>query len=829
MTLNVFKILEGAVEWLNHYSVDTRTGISTVFTESEIDAIKTEATNNLYDGATEKDHFDSVVMAIRVRIETGYRYSLLAGAFVELYHESKAFGHLNPHMTYDIQDLANYPNIMCQLKGYRILAKRRNDISDQGLEGFLCGDVVKGVTKAWINYRKPMTLIGIQTLVDRYFLRDTSCDQVYETRLTMFFRVISGITRASRYGDNYASVFIDRFEKLLKMEYLPSTPTLFNSGTNYPQLSSCYLSTVPDALDGIFGTFSENAALSKFAGGIGNDFTPVRALGSYIESTRGQSQGVIPFLKVNESTAIAVNQGGKRKGAICAYLEAWHLDFFDFMDLRKNTGDERRRTHDMNIASWIPDLLVLRKDAGTMWSFFSPNEVPDLHDLYGEEFEKRYCEYEQMGLRGELKQFRQVPAVDVWRKNISMLFETGHPWICYKDPCNIRNPQSHVGVVHSSNLCTEITLNTSEDEVAVCNLGSINLVAIVDPVTRKIDWTRLDAVVKTAIGMLDDVIDENFYPSPRAKNSNMRHRPVGLGVMGFQDMLSILGVANSSPDAFDLAYAIQAFISLAAIQASSSRARTLGKYESYKGSTWDQDIFPIDTYSDLMDYRENRGYPVQRTLYIDTYTDPSGQKIPLGAIEEDVREQVAKHGMRNSNLTSIAPTATISNIAGVSQSIEPTYQNLYVKSNLSGEFTIINPYLEKALRDLEMWGPETVMLLKMNDGSVQLPQFPSDIQELFKTAFEVNPNDLIDAAGARQVWLDQSQSLNIYAAKPNGPLLDAMYTRAFAVGCKTTYYLRALGATQAEKSTGQAGALNAVKISGPKACSIDNPDCEACQ
>ena len=462
---------------------------------------------------------------------------------------------------------------------------------------------------------------------------------------------------------------------------------------------------------------------------------------------------------------------------------------------------------------------------------FSPDEVPDLHELTGEAFIKRYCEYEEMGLQGKLRVFRQVPALDLWRKHLGMLFETGHPWMCFKDPSNIRNPQAHAGVVHSSNLCTEITLNTNDEEVAVCNLGSINLMNHVNLETKAIDWSKLLVTVKTAVALLDDVIDEGFYPSERAKVSNMRHRPIGLGVMGFQDMLTVMEIPHNTPEALKLSYAIQAFISLFAIDESADRARAFGKYPSYEGSTWSKGILPIDTYHQLMDYREANGMPCVRVLdKIGSSEDYDYGIFTLSQLMESALIKIKKHGMRNSNLTSIAPTATISNIVGVSQSIEPVFQNLYVKSNLSGEFTVINPYLEKALRDLDMWNAETVMLLKMNDGSVQLPQFPEKIQQLFATSFECDPIALIDNAAARQIWLDQSQSLNLYAAKPNGPLLDRMYMRAFETGCKTTYYLRCLGATQAEKSTGTAGALNAVApASTPKACSINDPDCDACQ
>lgn len=606
-------------------------------------------------------------------------------------------------------------------------------------------------------------------------------------------------------------------------------PTLFNAGTLRPQLSSCYLTTVPDDLSGIYGAIHDNAMLSKFAGGLGNDWTPVRALGSYIKGTNGKSQGVVPFLKVVNDTAVAVNQGGKRKGAVCAYLETWHLDIEEFLELRKNTGDDRRRTHDMNTANWIPDLFMKRVFDDGSWTLFSPSDVPDLHDLYGKAFEERYEYYEALASYGKLKLHKVVQAKDLWRKMLSMLFETGHPWLTFKDPCNLRSPQQHVGVVHSSNLCTEITLNTNKDEIAVCNLGSINLVNHI--VDGKLDTAKLEKTVKTAVRMLDNVIDINYYSVPQAQNSNFKHRPVGLGIMGFQDALYLQHIPYGSDAAIAFADQSMEAISYYAIQASCDLADERGAYQTFQGSLWSQGILPIDSEKKLI---EERG-----AKYIEVDLSETLDWAPL-------RERVQK-GIRNSNIMAIAPTATIANITGVSQSIEPTYQNLYVKSNLSGEFTVINPYLVRDLKARGLWDPVMVNDLKYYDGSVQqIERIPQDLKDLYATAFEVETRWIVEAASRRQKWIDQAQSLNLYIAGASGKKLDVTYRMAWFRGLKTTYYLRALAATSTEKSTINTGKLNAVSAGGndglqaapaaepkpapvPQACSIDNPDCEACQ
>ena len=603
---------------------------------------------------------------------------------------------------------------------------------------------------------------------------------------------------------------------------MSSTPTLFNSGTLRPQLSSCYLTTVPDDLYGIYGAIQDNAMLSKFAGGLGNDWTPVRALGAYIKGTNGKSQGIVPFLKVVNDTAVAVNQGGKRKGAVCAYLETWHMDIEEFVELRKNTGDDRRRTHDMNTANWVPDLFMKRVFEDGDWTLFSPNDVPDLHDLYGTAFEERYNHYEAQARSGELKFHKTLKAQALWRKMLGMIFETGHPWITFKDPCNIRSPQQHCGVVHSSNLCTEITLNTSKDEIAVCNLGSVNLPQHIENGTLNIE--KLRKTVTTAIRMLDNVIDINYYSVETSENSNMKHRPIGLGLMGFQDALYKVDVSYASDQAVEFADQTMEAISYFAISASTSLAAERGAYASYEGSLWSQGVFPIDSLAMLV---EQRGAD-----YISVNQDSTMDWDAL-------RETVSQQGMRNSNVMAIAPTATIANITGVSQSIEPTYQNLYVKSNLSGEFTVVNPYLVRDLKEHGLWDQVMVNDLKYYDGSVQaIDRIPADLKAKYSTAFEIEPRWLVDSASRRQKWIDQAQSLNLYINNASGKKLDVTYRMAWFSGLKTTYYLRSLAATGTEKSTVNTGQLNAVSQQSeapiqpapvPQACSLDDPDCEACQ
>ena len=663
--------------------------------------------------------------------------------------------------------------------------------------------------------------LGLQTLYDRYFLHIR--DERIELPQAFFMRVAMGLSL--RESDREARA-IEFYNVLSTFDFMSSTPTLFNAGTLRSQLSSCYLSTVSDDLEGIYEAIKENALLAKYAGGLGNDWTPVRALGSHIKGTNGKSQGVVPFLKVVNDTAVAVNQGGKRKGAVCSYLETWHLDIEEFLELRKNTGDDRRRTHDMNTANWIPDLFMKRVMENADWTLFSPADCPDLHDLHGKAFEAAYKRYEDKAARGELKLHRRIPAVQLWRKMLSMLFETGHPWVTFKDPCNLRSPQQHVGVVHSSNLCTEITLNTSRDEIAVCNLGSVNLVAHLKD--GGLDFDKLKRTIRTAMRMLDNVIDINYYAVDKARNSNLRHRPVGMGIMGFQDCLHRLRVSYASPEAVEFADRSMEMVAYCAYWASTELAEERGSYSSFKGSLWDRGILPQDTLDLLA--AERGGYvEVDRSATLDW---------------DSLRARIKAHGMRNSNCLAIAPTATIANIIGVSASIEPTYQNLYVKSNLSGEFTVVNEQLVNDLKRAGLWDEVMISDLKYFDGNLaSIDRAPADLRRLYATAFEVEPRWLVEAAARRQKWIDQAQSLNIYMAGASGKKLDETYKLAWLRGLKTTYYLRAMGATHAEKSTGRAGQLNSVPSDGaqfgaaaaaadveaPKFCAIDTPDCEACQ
>lgn len=658
--------------------------------------------------------------------------------------------------------------------------------------------------------------LGLQTLYDRYFLHHEG--RRFELPQAFFMRVAMGL--ALNEVDREARA-IEFYNVLSRFDFMSSTPTLFNSGTCRSQLSSCYLTTVADDLEGIYEALKENALLSKFAGGLGNDWTPVRAMGSHIKGTNGKSQGVVPFLKVVNDTAVAVNQGGKRKGAVCAYLETWHLDIEEFLELRKNTGDDRRRTHDMNTANWIPDLFMKRvMDAGD-WTLFSPSDVPDLHDKWGKAFEAAYVAYEEKAARGELKLSKKVPALQLWRKMLTMLFETGHPWITFKDPCNVRSPQNHIGTVHSSNLCTEITLNTNDNEIAVCNLGSINLLAHLK--NGQLDHEKLKCTIRTAMRMLDNVIDINYYAVTKARNSNMKHRPVGLGIMAFQDCLHELRIPYGSEAAVEFADRSMEAVAYAAYWASTELAQERGSYATYKGSLWDRGLLPQDTL-DLL--RQERGGYVEVNM---------SSTLDWNAL----RDRIKQFGMRNSNCLAIAPTATIANIIGVSACIEPTFQNLYVKSNLSGEFTVVNQYLVADLKKLGLWDEVMIADLKYFDGGLaRIDRIPTDLRHLYATAFELDPKWLIEAGSRRQKWIDQSQSLNIYMSGASGKKLDEVYKLAWLRGLKTTYYLRTMGATSAEKSTTKAGALNAVPSDGggvqassgeTQFCSIDNPECEVCQ
>lgn len=768
---------------------------------SEEQIIK-ETLRNLFDGASLADVNKALVMSARVLIEKEPNYTYVAARLLLNDFRGEALSFLSICHEATQAELAKfYPEA---LKRY-IQQGISLDMLDPRLQTLFD---LEALGQAIVSDRDlKFTYLSLQTLYDRYFIHYQGTR--YELPQIFFMRVAMGLALAEQ--ANHTQHAIAFYHLLSTFNYMSSTPTLFNAATKRPQLSSCFLTTIPDDLEGIYNALKDNALLSKFAGGLGNDWTQVRAMGAHIKGTNGKSLGPIPFMKVADSTAIAVNQGGKRKGAVCAYFEAWHLDIFELLELRKNTGDDRRRTHDMNTAIWVPDLFMKRKSENTDWTLFSPDEVPDLHDKYGLDFEQAYVEYEAKAKRGEICG-KTIPALTLWRKMLSMLFETGHPWITFKDACNLRSPQQHAGVIHSSNLCTEITLNTSTDEIAVCNLGSINLA---NHTTKNgLDLTKLQQTIKTAIRMLDNVIDINFYPVPQARQSNLRHRPIGLGIMGFQDALYKLRLPYSSKEAVAFADNSMEAISYFAIQASSELAQERGSYPSYEGSLWSKGVLPIDSINLLQ---------TARGSYL---TQDKSTTLEW----DSLRRQVIANGMRNSNVMAIAPTATISNICGVSQSIEPTYQNLYVKSNLSGEFTIVNPYLVADLKQAGLWDDVLINDLKYFDGSLEkINRIPAELKTLYATAFEIDPKWLVEAASRRQKWVDQAQSLNLYMAEPSGKKLDALYTHAWLLGLKTTYYLRSLGATNAEKSTIADGALNAVSPTTPKVCAITDPDCEACQ
>ncbi len=788
-----------------------------------------ETLQNLYDGVRVDEVDKAMVMAAKARIEIEPAYSYVAARLLlkKIYKEV-------------------LPSFSTTAEIAGLHRKHFKDYIAEGIHnGRLSADLLKFdlekiAAALHIQRDEQFAYMGLQTVYDRYLLHVGG--KRIETPQYFWMRVSMGLAANDA---NKEARAIEFYEALSSFRFTSSTPTLFNAGTLHPQLSSCYLSTVMDDLDHIFKVVSDDAKLSKWAGGLGNDWTNVRATGAHIKGTNGESQGVIPFLKVANDTAVAVNQGGKRKGAMCAYLETWHLDAEDFLELRKNTGDDRRRTHDMNTANWIPDLFMKRVATNGSWTFFSPNDVPDLHDLYGRAFEQRYAEYEQMADEGKLKLFKRVEAVTLWRRMLTMLFETGHPWITFKDPSNLRSPQDHTGVVHSSNLCTEILLNTSAEETAVCNLGSINLATHIKD--GKLDEELLARTARTALRMLDSVIDINYYPTPEAKFSNLKHRPVGLGLMGFQDALYMLRIPYASNAAIEFADRSMEMISYYAILASTELAAERGAYSSYKGSKWERGLLPIDTI-ELLAQERGGHMNMDRSSTMDW---------------DKVRAAIKQHGMRNSNTMAIAPTATISNIVGVSQSIEPTFKNLYAKSNLSGEFTTINTYLIEDLKRLNLWDAEMVNDLKYFDGSIlEIERIPAELKEVYRTAFEINPKWLIECASRRQKWIDMGQSLNLYLADPNGAKLSAMYQFAWEKGLKTTYYLRTTAATQIEKSTldvnsrgvqprwmknqsassnikldrepaaGETPATEAAVTPATQvvnACSILDPTCEACQ
>ena len=776
-----------------------------------------EALKNLYDGVSVSDMRASLIMSARTKVELEPNYSYVTARILLDELRSEALSFLGVAEQSTQQEMFDYYPKALQAfieKGIEL------EMLNPELKTFDLNKLGKAINP---DNDFKFTYLGLQTLYDRYFIH--SNDIRYELPQIFFMRVAMGLAIEEEDRENRA---IEFYNLLSSFDYMSSTPTLFNSGTMRPQLSSCYLTTIPDDLDGIFSAMKDNALLSKWAGGLGNDWTPVRAMNSYIKGTNGKSQGVVPFLKVANDTAVAVNQGGKRKGAMCGYLESWHLDIEEFLELRKNTGDERRRTHDMNTANWVPDLFMKRMEQDEQWTLFSPGETPDLHDLVGKAFEEKYVEYEEKAKKGEMQQFKSVSAKDLWRKMLTMLFETGHPWITFKDSCNLRSPQQHSGVIHSSNLCTEITLNTSaNNEIAVCNLGSVNLANHMQ--NGQLDQTKVKQTVSTAIRMLDNVININYYSVETAKNSNFKHRPIGLGLMGFQDALYMQNIPYCSEDAIEFADRSMELISYHAILASTELAKERGSYESFEGSLWSKGILPKDSIDILEENRGGEYLKVDRSETLDW---------------EKLRKKVMKDGMRNSNVMAIAPTATISNITGVTQSIEPTYQNLYVKSNLSGEFTIVNPHLVRKLKEINLWDDVMINDLKYFEGSLaEISRIPDDIKKLFSTAFEVEPRYIVESASRRQKWIDQAQSLNLYIGNADGKKLDITYRMAWLSGLKTTYYLRSIAATQTEKSTVQQGKLNAVSAETdnssphelgepaavPDACSLDDPDCEACQ
>ncbi|MFM2446277.1 MAG: hypothetical protein RI936_724, partial [Pseudomonadota bacterium] len=735
--------------------------------------IVAETMRNLYDGVPMEEVYKASVLAARTLIEKEPDYTYATARLLLHTIRREILGEDVPQDQMDRCYAESFPQFIRKGVDAELLDQRLLDFDLVRL-----GAALRAERDLRFDY------LGLQTLYDRYFLH------VRKTRIELpqsfFMRVAMGLALGEIDREARA---IEFYEVLSSFDFMSSTPTLFNSGTLRSQLSSCYLTTVSDDLDGIFSAIKENALLQKYAGGLGNDWTPVRALGSHIKGTNGESQGVVPFLKVVNDTAVAVNQGGKRKGAVCTYLETWHLDIEEFLELRKNTGDDRRRTHDMNTANWIPDLFMKRVMEGGDWTLFSPSDVPDLHDLWGHAFEEAYLRYEDKAARGDLKLFKKIPALQLWRKMLSMLFETGHPWITFKDACNVRSPQQHMGTVHSSNLCTEITLNTGPAEIAVCNLGSVNLPAhMVDDGAggKRLDHDKLARTVRTAMRMLDNVIDINYYAVPKARNSNVRHRPVGLGIMGFQDCLHLMRVPYASEAAVEFADRSMEAVCYHAYWASTDLAAERGRYSSFPGSLWDRGILPQDSL-DLLAQARGGYVEVDRSATLDW---------------DALRGRIRQHGMRNSNCVAIAPTATISNIIGVDACIEPTFQNLYVKSNLSGEFTVVNQYLVRDLKKLGLWDEVMVADLKYFDGSLaRIDRVPAELRALYATAFEVDPAWLIEAAARRQKWIDQAQSLNIYMAGASGKKLDETYKLAWLRGLKTTYYLRTIGATHAEKST----------------------------
>ena len=794
---------------------------------TSVDSIAKELNRNIFDGASTSDLERALLLASTAFIERDPDYSKVsAGFFMQrLYKESMGVS-VNEHTLEDEYRKTFISGIALGVE---------NKYLDEKLLDF---DLEKLSLAIDIERDSLFEFLGIQTLYERYLQKHE--EKRFELPQAFWMRVAMGLAFNE---NNKEARAIEFYNVLSKMQFVSSTPTLFHSGTPHPQLSSCYLTTVSDDLSHIFKCIGDNAQLSKWSGGLGNDWSNIRGTGSHIKSTNVESQGVVPFLKIANDVTVAINRSGKRRGATCAYLETWHLDIEDFLDLRRNTGDDRRRTHDMNTSNWIPDLFMKRVETDDDWTLFSPEEVGDLHDSFGKKFEDLYTNYEKMTNTGEIKKFKKIPAKELWRKMLTRLFETGHPWITFKDPCNVRSPQDHVGVVHSSNLCTEITLNTSAEETAVCNLGSVNLSKHVTE-DGKLDRGLLEETINIAMRMLDNVVDLNFYPTIEAKNSNMKHRPIGLGIMGLQDALFKLDLPFDSQKALNFSDQLMEQISYHAISASSDLAKERGAYESFEGSKWDRGIFPLDSLS-LLEEERGQNIDVNKITSLDW---------------EGLKSKVKENGMRNSNTMAIAPTATISNIAGCYPCIEPIYKNIYVKANMSGEFTVVNNYLINDLKALNLWSKDMLDKIKYFDGNLDhIEELPEDIKNKYKEAFSIDPVVLLKHTSVRGKWIDQSQSHNVFMQGVSGKKLSEIYTAAWKFGLKTTYYLRTLAASQIEKSTldankfgytqkreykkveegaaveEQQSAINeATNSEAPgsevaSACSIMDPDCEACQ
>ena len=789
-------------------SVLHRARTEDVVDDDTFDELVAAAERNLYEGASTAECYEGILQALTARIEREPAYKRIAADVFRQRYYREVIG----------EDLDGFALDRAYRETFVENVQRGVDLD------ILDERMVKTFDlDALAEYLVPdrddrFEYMALDTLYQRYFLKTAEGERL-ELPQAFWMRVAMGLALDEDDPQTRAESFYDALSKL---EFTPSSPTLFHSGTAHPQLSSCYLTTIPDDLEGIFEAYNSHAQLSKWSGGLGNDWTNVRAAGSLISSTGVESTGTVPFLRISNDVTAAINRSGKRRGAACAYLEPWHLDFPEFLDLKRNTGDERRRTPDMNTAAWIPDLFLKRVREGGEWTLFSPDEVPELHETYGQEFEETYREYERLAEAGELRQYERMDAEELWRKTLTRLFETGHPWLTFKDPCNIRSPQDHEGVVHSSNLCTEITLNTSEDEHAVCNLGSVNLATHVSD--GELDREGLADTIETAMRMLDNVVDLCFYPTDEAEDSNLRHRPIGLGTMGFHEALMEVGVSMASERAVELANRWQEFVSYHAILQSSKLAKERGAYPSYEGSKWDRGLFPQDTV-DLLEAERGVEVPTDREETLDWFV---------------VREHVDEHGMRNSNTMAIAPTATISTINGTTPSIEPLYSNLYVKSNMSGDFTVINDHLVEDLRERDLWDAEMIDRIKYHDGSIQaIDAIPEDVRERYRSAFEIDPRHQLRLTAARGTWIDQSVSHNVFFPSTDGSLLDDVYRTAWKLGLKTTYYLRTLGASQIEKSTldmaayGKTQHRDATTDGGTTEhddlCRVEDPTCDACQ